>query len=139
MKQEEAYITDDLLSAFEGLAPTPIASASIEGVPNVTYLSQVYYVDRQHLALSRQFFNKTIKNITENPVVCVIVVCPIQLAIFKIKMRFIESQTEGDLFDSMKLQLEVIAAMQGQENVFNLAAADIYRVISIEKVYTRTR
>ena len=136
---QEAYITDDMLTAFEGLVPATIASASGEGIPNVTYLSQVYYVDRQHLALSRQFFNKTIRNITENPVVCVIAICPLQLRIFKIKMQFQESQTEGDLFDNMKLQLQVIASMQGQADVFNLLAADIYRVISIERVYTGTQ
>lgn len=134
---EEVYITDDMLTAFEGLSPTTIASASADGIPNVTYLSQVYYVDRQHLALSRQFFNKTIRNISENPVVCVIVICPLKMAIFKIRMRFVASQTSGDLFANMKLQLEVIASMQGQTNVFNLVAADIYKVLRIESVYAK--
>ena len=124
-----------MLSAFEGLVPATLASASASGIPNVTYISQVYYVDREHVALSRQFFNKTIKNVTENPFACVVVTSPVTPAIFKLKLQFVESQTEGDVYTNMKLQLDVIAGMQGKSNVFNLQAADIYKVISIERIY----
>ena len=56
-----------LARCFQGVVPSLIGTADNHGVPNVTYLSQVYYVDEQHVALSCQFFNKTRRNLGENP------------------------------------------------------------------------
>ena len=56
-----------LARCFEGLIPCALATASKSGVPNVTYLSQLLFVDEQHVGLSRQFFNKTRRNLEENP------------------------------------------------------------------------
>jgi len=43
--------------------PSIIATADSRGMPNVTYVSQVYFVDDRHVALSCQFFNKTRRNL----------------------------------------------------------------------------
>jgi hypothetical protein len=50
----------------------------------------------------------------------------------KLLLRFVESKTTGEIFDNMKLQLDVIASMQHKEGVFVLQSADIYEVISLE-------
>ena len=131
-------ITEDMMSAFQGVVPAVLSSASLEGIPNVTYISQVYYVDENHVALSRQFFNKTVRNISENPIVCVLLTCPVTYIIYKLHLRFNESQTSGEIFDVMFLQLQVIAGHQGKADTFALKAADIYEVLSIEKVYCTT-
>ena len=129
-------ITDDMMPAFEGVIPAVLASSSAEGIPNVTYISQVYYVDEKHVALSRQFFNKTVRNILENPTVRVILTCPVTYIMYKLLLKFNESRDEGDIYEEMKLQLETIASMQGKSDVFNLKAADIYEILSIEIVYS---
>ena len=51
----------------QGVIPSLITTVSRDGEPNVTYLSQVFRVDDQHVALSCQFFNKTKQNILEHP------------------------------------------------------------------------
>lgn len=129
------FITEEMMPAFQGLIPPVIASCSADGMPNVTYISQVYYVNERQVALSRQFFNKTIRNISENPLVQVVLMCPVTYAIYKLLLRFQESQNSGPVFDEMALQLEAIAGMQGKSDTFNLKAADIYEVLDINRIY----
>jgi len=128
-------ILQEMMPAFEGVIPAVIATASAEGIPNLTYISQLYYVDDNHLALSRQFFNKTVRNVTENPVLQIIIVCPVSYNVYKILLRFVESQPEGELFEKMKLQLEIIAGLQGMAEVFNLQAADVFEIMAIDRIY----
>jgi hypothetical protein len=47
---------DGIREALDGVIPGTIATCSCDGAPNVTYLSQVEYVDNEHVATSYQFF-----------------------------------------------------------------------------------
>ena len=55
----EEWSLADLQLCFEGAIPAVIATASRDGVPNVTFLSRVRMVDGERVALSNQFFSKT--------------------------------------------------------------------------------
>ena len=50
---------DNLRPCLEGVIPGMMGTCAPDGTPNMAYLSQVQYVDPQHIALSFQFFNKT--------------------------------------------------------------------------------
>jgi predicted pyridoxine 5'-phosphate oxidase superfamily flavin-nucleotide-binding protein len=129
-----AIITEDIRAAMQGIIPSTIATCSADGVPNVAYISQVYYVDDDHVALSHQFFNKSIRNIRENPQICVNIVNPEDLQQWRLDCLFIRSETEGRIFEEMRAQLEAIASMTGMEDVFRLKSADIYKILSLEIV-----
>jgi len=67
---------DGIRECLDGVIPGTIATCAADGTPNVTYLSQVEYVDVEHIATSYQFFNKTRQNILENPYARVLVIHP---------------------------------------------------------------
>lgn len=58
---------EGIRDCFEGVIPAAMATVGADGVPNIAYLSQVQYVDHEHVALSYQFFNKTRRNILARP------------------------------------------------------------------------
>ena len=123
---------DALRNCLEGIVPAGIATCSADGMPNVTYVSQLMYVDRDHVALSFQFFNKTRENILANPQATVLMMDPDTAARYRITIRYLRTETEGALFERMKAKLAGIASHTGMTGVFRLLGADIYRVLAIE-------
>jgi predicted pyridoxine 5'-phosphate oxidase superfamily flavin-nucleotide-binding protein len=124
----------DLSRCFQGVTPSLIATVDGRGVPNITYLSQVYYVDDGHVALSCQFFNKTRRNLDENPRACVEMYDPLTLQAYRLRLRFIRSEKQGALFDAMSARIEAIASTTGMKGIFRLIAADVFEVLSLERV-----
>ncbi len=119
---------------LEGAIPAIIATVAAEGVPNVAYISQVYYVDERHVALSFQFFNKTRKNILSNPYASLLLLHPVTAEFFRLHLRYLRTETQGPLFEGMKAQLAGIASHSGMSNVFRLLGSDVYEVQNLEAV-----
>lgn len=124
---------DAIRPCLEGAIPGVMATCSADGIPNVAYLSQVEYVDAGHLALSFQFFNKTRKNVLDNPEVELLVVHPLTGAIVRILARYLRTETEGALFERMRAKLAGIASHTGMSDVFELLGADVYAVTGLEQ------
>jgi adenylate cyclase len=123
-----------LRDAMEGGSPAIIATSSLDGEPNVSYVSDVYYVDERHLALSWQFFSKTRRNVMENSFARVLVVHAHTAARWRVLVQYLRTETEGPLFERMRARLAGIASEQGMDDVFKLLGSDIYRVVAIEAV-----
>ncbi|NOT25042.1 MAG: GAF domain-containing protein [Acidobacteria bacterium] len=122
---------DSLAPCFQGLIPAMLFTCSAEGVPNAAYLSHVDYVDASHVALSFQFFNKSRRNIAENPKATVRVLNPDTGQGWLLSLRFVRSETSGALFDRMALRIESIASYCGLKGIFKLLAADVYEVTAV--------
>lgn len=125
---------DALHDCFEGTVPASLATVDQAGVPNVSFISQVTYVDPDRVALSYQFFNKTRRNILSTRSAAVEVVDPLTLAFYQLDLDFEATQSEGPVFESMKARLAGIASHTGMEGVFRLMGADIFRVRAIRCV-----
>lgn len=116
---------------LQGIVPAWLASASADNVPNATTISQVFYVDDQHVAVSNQFFGKTTRNLDVNPQAHVQVIDPGDCSVWLLEVTFLRRETEGPLFESMSMQLDAIASMMGAQDIFKLRSADVCRVDAV--------
>jgi adenylate cyclase len=125
---------DSLRDCFEGMVPATLATVDPAGVPNVSLISQVHYVDPGRIALSYQFFNKTRRNILSTRSASVEVIDPLTVAFYQLDLDFETTESQGPIFETMKARLAGIASHTGMDGVFRLMGADIFRVRAIRRV-----
>ena len=130
---ETTQLPQQLRAVLNSGIPALMVTCSADGVPNATVISQVYYVDETRVALSFQFFSKTINNVRENPRAWVGMADYMGQADWALLLAFERSETEGPIFDAMDMQIEAIASATGMSGIFKLRAADVYRVLSVER------
>ena len=119
---------DAIRGCLEGVVPSTVATCAPDGTPNISYVSQVHYVDSSHVALTFQFFNKTHQNALAHPRATVLAIDPQSAARFELDLEYLRTETEGPLFESMKAKLAGIASHSGMAGVFRLRGSDVYRV-----------
>jgi adenylate cyclase len=129
----------DLRDCFEGGVPAVIATASADGTPNVTYLSRVRMVDDERVALSNQFFSKTARNLAENPRACVLLVDATTFDEYRLWLAYERTDRRGPVFERLREDVDMTAALGGMQDVFKLRSADIYRVVEVELVPSSAR
>ena len=120
----------DIRGCFEGVIPSIIATVDTAGVPNISYLSHVYYIDDDHVALSNQYFTKTAANTRARGSAALLLVDGITGRQFQLDISFLRAEAEGDLFTRMAAHLKAMSSQQGMADIMVLRSADIYRVTS---------
>ena len=125
---------EQLAPCFQGIIPAMLFTCARDGTPNAAFLSHVDYVDPTHVALSFQFFNKSRRNIAENPQALIRVIDPDTQQGWAMRLKFERSEESGPIFERMYFRIEAIASYTGLKGIFKLKAADIYRVESVEPV-----
>jgi adenylate cyclase len=128
------FALEAMASCFQGLIPAALFTCAKDGTPNAAFLSHVDYVDPTHVALSFQFFNKSRRNVSENPQALVRLIDPDTSQGWRLRLRFVRSETSGPVFERMALRIEAIASYSGLKGIFKLLGADIYEVVSVEPV-----
>lgn len=127
-------LADLPMRCFQGVLPSVLATCDANGIPNVTYLSQVYFVDPNRVALSCQFFNKTKQNVLQNPYATIQINDPQTLDTWLLRLRFDHEEHEGRLFERMSRRIEAIASHTGMTGIFKLKSSDVYEVLEVERV-----
>ncbi|CAH1220762.1 hypothetical protein PAECIP111892_04914 [Paenibacillus auburnensis] len=125
-------LTGAVRTAMEGVFPVNIVTCSCEGIPNSTLLSQVWYVDERHIALSDQYLNKTRVNLMGNPN-ALLRIYGEDLRTFDLRIEYLRTETSGEVFKQMALKLEAIASYMGMLDRFVLRGADIYKVLEVRE------
>lgn len=121
-------------ACFEGVIPSIIATVDGAGMPNISYLSQVFYLDEAHVALSNQFFSKTAANIRLHGEATALVVDGRSGDQYELDLAFLRSETDGAVFARMAAHLRAMTGHQGWGEIMKLRSADIYRVRSCRAV-----
>ncbi len=124
----------DLDDCFHGVIPGTIATCDRAGIPNISYVSYVEYLDETHVALSCQFFNKTRQNLDVNPRATLQVYDPLTFQAYELRLRFDHDELSGPLFDAMAVRIQAIASHTGMSGVFKLRSADVFEVLSFEPI-----
>ncbi len=132
------FSLEAIRGCLEGVIPSPVATCSSDGTPNVTYVSQVHFVDSSHVALSFQIFNKTRQNVLDNPRASAIVVHPGTAQQYRLDLEYERTEQSGPLFENMKTKLAGIASHTGMSGVFRLLGSDVYRVLGITEIPGKT-
>jgi adenylate cyclase len=124
---------DTLDRCFHGIIPGAIATTDRDGVPNVSYISQVHLIDARHVALSCQFFNKTRQNLDENPRATLELYDPLTFEAYRLRLKFLRSETSGPLYEGMAVRIQAIATHSGMAGIFKLRSADVFEVLTLER------
>ena len=77
------------------------------------------------------FFNKTKKNISVNPFAYATITDPSNMNQYNLELQFDHSETEGELFKRNGYEVTSYASITGMTGIFELQAADVYKVLSI--------
>ncbi len=125
---------ETIRECMEGIIPGHIATSDTDGMPNLAYLSQVQFIDNNHVALSYQFFNRTRRNVLAGSQVCLLLTSHLTGAQYRLSLHYLRTETAGPLFEQMRAKLAGIASHTGMNGVFHLLGSDIYRVLGIERV-----
>jgi len=125
---------DDIRACMDGAIPAAVATCAPDGTPNVSLVSQVFYVDGAHVALSYQFFNKTRQNVLSTLRATALAIDPQTIARYRLALDYVRTEVDGPLFERMKAHLAGIASHTGMAGVFKLQGADVYRVRAIDPV-----
>ena len=123
--------------ALDGIIPFVVGTCDAQAVPNITFMSQLFYIEDQYVAISYQFMNKTWRNLLVNPIFTAFVTNPDTMSMWKLKMEFLEEEREGPVFEEMEMQLLALATPQ--HITFSLHSALICKVLAIEKVFDGTK
>ncbi len=124
----------DLAACFEGVVPSIVATVAADGTPNISYLSHIVLVDDAHVGLSNQFFSKTAANLRANPTAALLVVDPCDGAQFRLDARFVETITNGPLFERVAAQTHGANSQAGFAGMMKLRSVDVFQVQAIRAV-----
>lgn len=123
----------DIERCFGGAIPAVLATASAEGVVNVTYLSRAHRVDDERVALSNQFMSKTSRNLADNPRASLLLMDPLTHDEFRLSLMYERTERRGPVFDRLRGDIEALAVLENMQDVYRLRAADVFRVTAIDQ------
>ncbi|MDD1770213.1 MAG: pyridoxamine 5'-phosphate oxidase family protein [Methanomassiliicoccales archaeon] len=96
-----AKLSPEVKETLSKQKPIPLATASKNGVPNVIFVGLLKIVDDETIMVVDNFFNKTAKNLKENPKIAILCYTPDPKRCYQIKGT-VTLVSSGKTFEEMR-------------------------------------
>jgi adenylate cyclase len=78
--------------------------------------------------------SKTARNLAVNPRASLLLIDPRTHDEFRLSLVYERTERRGHLFEKLRADVDAIAAFEGMQHVFRLRAADIFRVVDVDRI-----
>ncbi len=125
---------DGIRDCLHAGLPSPLATCSPDGTPQVSFISRVQYLDSERVATSRQSFSPALAHLNARPLSQAFVVRPTTGEEFRVDLRYLHTLAAGEEFDAMRATLDAIATDAGVGPAYRLRGVDVHQVLRCSRV-----
>lgn len=129
-KGGQIMIPEEMHPALMGVVPATLITCSKEGIPNITNIARVWYVDAHHVAIANHMLKKSVYNLNENPIAFIRTMDTTTFSTWELEVRYIGSKNDGGIFENMKKQYEVLQMMMESAVPITVHSAELFTVLS---------
>jgi hypothetical protein len=130
------HMTPEMMMAFKSGRIFPLATSSKDGEPNVAPMGAVYPRDTETIWIGNQFMKTTIRNVLENPRVCLYVWGPGIVGCYKIKGN-VNVETEGEDYETMRDEVAKVRPGLHCRSLLVMKITEIYECMPGEQAGDR--
>lgn len=123
-------IPEEMLPALMGVVPATLITCCNNGIPNITNISRVWYVDQNHVAIANHMLKKSIRNLQENPYAFIRTMDTNTFSTWEIEVKYEGPRTNGEIFVEMTNQFGILSMMLNSELPITVQSAEIFSVLS---------
>ncbi|MGJ7910065.1 LuxR C-terminal-related transcriptional regulator [Neobacillus sp. LXY-1] len=124
-------IPEDMQPALLGTVPSTLITCDENGVPNITNIARVWYVDQSHVAIANHMLNKSIKNLQNHPLAFFRTTDTNRFITWEIEAEYVGPMTNGSIYQEMKKQYEVLSMMFESDLPITFRNAELFQVTSV--------
>ncbi|MGG3467031.1 LuxR C-terminal-related transcriptional regulator [Neobacillus pocheonensis] len=123
-------IPEEMHPALMGIVPATLITSSKQGIPNITNISRVWFVDQEHVAVANHMLNKSIHNLRENGHAFIRTMDTTTFSTWELELEYIGPSTTEKIFAEMQKQYEVLSMILETEMPITIHNAEIFHVLS---------
>lgn len=123
-------IPDEMKPALMGVVPATLITSSKKGTPNITNVARVWYVNQNYVAVANHMLKKSVQNLQENQYAYIRTTDPMNFSTWELELQYTGSMAEGDIFNEMKKQYEVLSMMLETKMPITVHSAEMFLVLS---------
>ncbi|MGG1675391.1 response regulator transcription factor [Neobacillus sp. NRS-1170] len=123
-------IPEEMHPALLGVVPSTLITSDRQGIPNITNISRVWFVDREHVAVANHMLNKSIHNLTENSRAFIRTMDTTTFSTWELDVEYIGPSSDAGIFAEMQKQYEILSMILETQKPLTVHCAEIFRVLA---------